>query len=113
MFLGLAHTERRDRHIAITVLTDRLPPRARHLLALAVTLVSIATVAWLAWFTLQPALQDRAMGTVSLSGTRTPQWIPQLAIPLGFVLFALMLVRRAVMQVFALRAGAGHADHVD
>ena len=104
IFFGLAHTERCDRHIAITVLTDRLPLRARQALALTVTLASAALVIWLVWFTLQPALQDRAFGTVSLTGTRTPLWIPQLAIPVGFALFAILLVRRAVMQLIDFRS---------
>lgn len=110
IFLGLSYTESRDRHITITVVTQRLPSRVQSYLGLAMTLIAIATAAWLSWFTLQPALQDYELGTVSLTGTRTPQWIPQLAIPVGLALFTVQLMRRAAEQIKRISDGAGDQD---
>ena len=103
VFLGLAYTDHRGRHIQIAILTSRLPPRGQAVLGMVNTAIASAFCLWLAWLTLQPVLLDRAFGTVSLTGTRTPIWIPSAAIPLGLALVGLHLLARLAWRVTARR----------
>ena len=94
IFTGLAFGDADGRTIVITLATDRLPAPVRRRLLTAVTAVSTALAGWLVWFTARPALADFQMGTVSLTGTRIPQWLPEALIPLGLALFTIQLACR-------------------
>jgi len=103
IFLGLAYTDSCERHITITVFTDRLSPGTRRRFAFVNAAVATLFSGWLAWFTLQPVLQDYALGTVSLTGTRTPTWIPGLFIPVGFAVLAVHLAAKLGAMIAAAR----------
>jgi len=96
IFTGLAFGDADGRTIVITLATDRLPARARRRLFTVVTAASTVLAGWLVWFTARPALADFQMGTVSLTGTRIPQWLPEALIPLGLALFSIQLACRTV-----------------
>lgn len=108
VFLGLAYTEGHDRHIMLTFLTDRFSHRVQRLLMVANTALSILFAVWLTWLTLQPVLQDYALGSISLTGTRTPLWIPESLIPLGLGLFTVQLVARLITQLCPQAPAQGH-----
>jgi len=98
VFLGLAYTEGRDRHIVLTFLTDTFPLRLRWAISFVGSIVSIVFSAWLVWLTAQPVIQDYALGSISLTGLRTPQWVPESLIPVGFALLTVQLLTKFICE---------------
>lgn len=93
VFLGLAVAQRENAHIQVEVLVDRLSQPRRdflELIGLWLGLLFVVVSAWhMARFTFLEYVHDsRDWGLLS-----TPQWIPQLPITIGYVLFAAALLR--------------------
>lgn len=99
VFLGVVYTAHLDRNIKVELLTDRLSPSVRRSLHAAVAVCTILLSAWLAWFTLGPVMMDYSLGTISLTGTAIPIWIPSAFIPLGFALLAVKLAARFIADM--------------
>lgn len=112
VFLPLALPERNNGHIAVDVLTTRLPGATqRHLGALA-QIFSAAVYGALAYATWSEALTklaDRAR--VIESGVAIPIWPAYFALPAGCLLMALVLIYRAASHVLRLRSGLGEAPY--
>lgn len=88
-FLGAGLALREGRHVAIEILQDRLPARARR--ALRITLAAVI-LAFLALITVIGA-QFVAFGWSKVTlATQMPRGIPYLAIPLGAAMLAFHLV---------------------
>ena len=91
-FLGLAYTLLTEGHIRINVVLDRLPqkvkPRIRLIsdLLTAVFLIVITISSFKLW------LESFILGPTSPTELHTPMWIPQIVLPLGFLLFLLQLL---------------------
>lgn len=104
-FLGLAYCGAEESHIRITFLVERLRrPRADGLrvATLALALVFVSVAAWVSWRFLGDSIA-RDMRSNSL--LRVPLKWPQLAMPVGFSLFALLLASRLANAVQDRRAG--------
>jgi TRAP-type C4-dicarboxylate transport system permease small subunit len=104
-FLGLASCAREEGHIRITFLVDRLgaPSAARVRVAtLALGVAFLAVAAWVSWQFLGDSF-SRDMRSNSM--LRVPLKWPQLAMPVGFSLFALVLLARFAKAVQDLRSG--------
>lgn len=104
-FLGLAFCARERGHIRITFLVERMKPllagRVR-LLTLLVATVFVCIAAVVSWKFLGDSF-TRDMRSNSL--LRTPLKWPQMAIPVGLSLFALVLLGQAAAAWRNLRAG--------
>lgn len=99
VFLGLAEAQRANAHIKVEVLVDRLSKPTRdflELIGLWLGLLLMVASAWqMARFTFQEYVHDaRDWGLLG-----TPQWMPQLPITMGYILFAAALLR----DIFYLR----------
>ena len=93
VFVGLAVAQRGGRHIQVEILVSRLDAdRRRHfeLVALWVAVVFVTFAAWqMGAFNFQEYVHDtRDWGLLS-----TPQWIPQLPVTLGYLLFVIAILR--------------------
>lgn len=99
VFLGAAYAMQRDLHIKVTVLSDRVPIKARRWLALVMEIVAIIFVVVTAWLGAQLVALSLDSGTRSPSILRTPTYIPQLVVPIGLGIFALEMIRRFIRQV--------------
>ena len=91
-FLGLAAAQRAGAHIQVELLLGALPRRSADELQLVSNWIGFFVVLFCAWqaasFTAGEYVNDsRSWGLLS-----TPQWLPQLPIAIGFVLFALSLL---------------------
>ena len=91
LFLALPQTLRRQEHIRVTLLIERLGPRGRSVLEAWSLLVGFALAGYLAVYALRLVWVSREMHDVSQSADATPLWIPQIAVALGCIGFALSL----------------------
>lgn len=93
-FLGLAYTLLTEGHIRINIVFDRLPqkvkPRIRLIsdLLTAVFLIVMTISSFRLW------LESFILGPTSPTELHTPMWIPQIVLPLGFLLLLLQLLVR-------------------
>lgn len=104
-FLGLAFCAQDKGHIRITFIVERIGPAAAgwiRLFTLALGLVFIAIAAWVSWKFLGDSF-TRDMRSNSM--LRTPLKWPQMAMPIGFTLFALILAGQLAKAVQDLLAG--------
>jgi len=113
IFLGLAHTQKEQRHIAVTFLIDKLSEKFRKRLNIVIEIVTIIFVVWLALQTADSALIDYVNGTVSLTFVRTPLWIPRLLIPVGLCIYAVQLASEIVTQLLSPQAGTIRDENSD
>jgi TRAP-type C4-dicarboxylate transport system permease small subunit len=89
LFLALPQTLRRQEHIRVTLLLERLAARPRAVLEWWALGAGFALACYLAWYALRLVLQSQQMHDVSQGADATPLWIPQLAMALGCTGFAL------------------------
>lgn len=105
-FLGLAYTQRKGRHIQITIITSRLSQRLQEPLKIAVLVVGLIFVGWLTWTTWDPVVVMFEQHRTSLTTVATPLWIPVLLVPVGLGMFTIELLvelRRAIVELIKAR----------
>lgn len=91
-FLGLAYTSRTGGHFRVRLLIDRLSSKTRYYLYFPTKLLSIAVVGVGVWRSGVTVWRSYQHDVISLGILHTPQYIPQLAMFAGMVLFALQLI---------------------
>jgi len=91
-FLALATTLRRGEHIRVTLIINRLPPRAHRWLDGFCHIVAIGIAGNLAWFSIRLVTQSLEFNDISTGLDATPLWIPQLGMAIGTSVFALAFV---------------------
>jgi TRAP-type C4-dicarboxylate transport system permease small subunit len=103
--LGMAYCAQERGHIRITFVVERISPRSAgriRLATLALALLLVAVAAWVSWQFLGDSF---ARDMRSNSMLRVPLKWPQLAMPIGFTLFALVVLGQLVQAIADLRAG--------
>jgi len=103
--LGLAYCGMEKGHIRITFIVERFNPRTAgwiRLVTLALGLVFVAVAAWVSWQFLADSF-TRNMRSNSM--LMTPLKWPQMALPVGFTLFALVMLAQLLKAISDLRAG--------
>jgi hypothetical protein len=103
-------------HIRATLLLDHLKPGAKGVLELLALVLGAGIALGLAWFAVRLVWLSYTLHDVAPTGDATPLWIPQIAMALGCVGFALAFVQalwsRIAGQPFFARA-TGDALHAD
>jgi TRAP-type C4-dicarboxylate transport system permease small subunit len=106
IFWGIAATSYRNDHIKVDILWEWAPPRARFLIDLFATLVTLAFLAAFSWMLTAKVGSGFRSGEATFD-MRLPIWpfhfVAALGIFLATVLVAIRLVR-------LFQGGAGHAD---
>lgn len=104
VMIGAIDAERLNQHLSITVLTDLLREKPRLLLDFLTDILSVAVLLFLAWlgWKLANTVQFKLTGILRVSWF----WI-DLAIPVGFVGVALVMLARAVASFKRLRTRDG------
>lgn len=103
---GAAIAARRGEHLAVTLLTDKLPAplrRAVFMLAVALTVFLLAMSAWFSW----QALTNLIRNGMTSYALQIPAWYYQAAVPFGF---ALIIIRYLQYALTVLR-DPDHAPH--
>ncbi len=98
-FLALAHTLKRGEHIRVTLVLEHLTgSRHRALETFAIGVAMLLSIAF-AWYSVRLAWQSWDFNDISTANDATPLWIPQLAMAVGTVVFAIALVDEFVLQL--------------
>ncbi|WP_425058730.1 hypothetical protein SCACP_33880 [Sporomusa carbonis] len=101
-FLGMAVTYADDKHIRVDILTSRLSARTNTCLNIFVGLVSLIFCVIFLRESWDMALVSYQLDRTSPSTLRVPLFIPQLALPVGFFLLLLQLIRKIIIDVYSL-----------
>ena len=116
LFLALPGTFQRGEHIRVTLVLQAVPARLRSVLEVWCLLAGVGIAGALAWYSCRLVWMSRAMNDVSQGADATPLWIPQIAMALGCVGFAVALLdallsRSAGREFFRVTATeAAHAE---
>lgn len=103
IFLSVAQTQKKGKHVISTALTSRLPLSKRKWLEISTSIMSLAFIVWFAWRTAVAAHESYVLGTATITNLHTPYWIPQLLLPIGLTMFALQLTVHIVKTIMAWR----------
>jgi TRAP-type C4-dicarboxylate transport system permease small subunit len=98
-FLALAHTLKRGEHIRVTLLLSALhggPRRAFEIWSLA---AASLLAALFAAYSCKLAWQSYTFHDISTGNDATPLWLPELAMALGSVVFAIAFVDELVLEI--------------
>ena len=88
-FLALAHTFKRNEHIRVTLFLGMAKGRARFWIEVWALGASTVLATLFAAFSVRLVMQSIEFKDISTSMDATPLWIPQLAMALGTVIFAI------------------------
>ena len=91
-FLGLAYTLRMGRHVSVRILTHRISLQTRYILHLITTMLSIGVIGIGVRQTCVLTLNSYKDGVISLGILHTPQYIPQIVMVIGMLLFGLQAI---------------------
>jgi len=95
-FLALAHTFRHNEHIRVTLVLNALSPTWRHILNLLSLVIAFVLAANVAYYSIGLVMESYEFNDLSVEEDATPLWIPQLAMAVGSVLFAIALLEEFV-----------------
>jgi len=98
-FIGLSYALRTGSHIEVTVVRDRLSPKARWVLTIVTSVTATIFCGWLTWITLNVAIESLTQNTTSITIIRTPFWIPQSFISLGLAMITIELITETVRRI--------------
>jgi len=85
LFLALPEALRRDRHIRVTLLVQRLPRAGRRAAETLAVAIGGALAGALAWYAVKLVRVSREFNDVSTGADATPLWLPQLAMAAGCI----------------------------
>ena len=91
-FLGLAHTYRRNEHIRVTILVDRLDGAKRRVMEALCLMASIFLIGFFAWYAADMVLTSYRINDVSQGLVAVPLWLPQSGMALGLAIMTLALL---------------------
>jgi TRAP-type C4-dicarboxylate transport system permease small subunit len=98
LFLALPSTLKHGDHIRVTLVMQRLPVRAKNVLEYWCLLAASALSVCLAWFACRLVWVSYVTHDVSPSADISPLWIPQLAMALGCIGFAVAFLHALWLQ---------------
>ncbi|MEA1927564.1 MAG: TRAP transporter small permease [Candidatus Auribacterota bacterium] len=84
-FMGISYAARRARHIRMTAIFDNVPDKIKKAMMLLVSLITAATLFYLAYYSIVYLLDVRATGRVT-PVLRIPFYLVIISVPLGFFL---------------------------
>lgn len=94
-FVGAAASYRAGAHMAVGMITDRLPPLQRHLVALLVQVLMILVCVFMTWYGTKLCLTTWNQSLASLPGVRVG--MTYAPIPLGGVLTLIFVLEKLLL----------------
>ncbi len=102
---GFGYTFMRDGHIRITFLTSKVSSKTSSLIDIFAGIVTLGVLCFAFYRTLLLSLDSFETGVVSEGVSATPLFIPQMVLPIGFLLFIVSMVAYIVGKI-----GGHHHD---
>jgi TRAP-type C4-dicarboxylate transport system permease small subunit len=99
LFAGAGWTLSRGGHIRVAVLLDMMPPAMLRAVDLACSAAALLVTAYVTQALTHNALRSLEIGTVSYYPSRTPVWIPQMVLAVGWGLLTLGVLARLLRLV--------------
>ncbi len=96
LFLALPSTLIKGEHIRVTLLLERAPQRLRQGLEWWSLAAAMALTLYMAWFALRLVWVSYVTHDVSPAADASPLWIPQIAMALGCIGFAMAFAQALV-----------------
>ena len=109
-FLALAHTLVRREHIRVSLVLEHIGARARRILERVSLGVAAALAIAFAYYSVRLAWQSYAFHDMATGIDATPLWLPQLAMAIGTVIFAIAFVDEFVRELSGARPRAGPGE---
>lgn len=98
-FLGLAHTYRRNEHIRVSMLVDRLTGGKRRVLETLCLMASTFLIGFFAWYAGDMVLTSYEFNDVSQGLVAVPLWLPQSGMALGLVIMTVAMLEDLVTVI--------------
>ena len=98
-FLALAHTLKRGEHIRVTLLLSALHGGARRAFEIWALAAAALLAALFAGYSCKLAWQSYTFHDISTSNDATPLWLPELAMAIGSVVFAIAFIDELVLEI--------------
>ena len=98
-YLSAAWILKRDRHVAINILTDRLSPKARRLTQIIASSLGVLTCGILLWKSLDYTLDLFLSGELHIRSLVIPKWVSWAPIPFGAGLLCIYFARRIYISM--------------
>ena len=102
-FLGSAYVLRANKHLEVNLLTNILPKKLKLYLNLFSNLISMLFCIFVFFYGIKFINFSIVLGVVSESELRTPLWIPQSTVPIGFFALSLEFFIRLMKTIFLIR----------
>jgi TRAP-type mannitol/chloroaromatic compound transport system permease small subunit len=102
VFAAMFGAEVTDTHVSTTIVTDRLPARARQMVRLIGATISFLAASLFAYANAGPALQSLQINEVVYGLIRVPVYPAKIVIFLGFLLLALAILGGILRQILSL-----------
>jgi len=94
-FLCAAWVLKREGHVKMEVVIDRLKPRARAFLGIVSSIIGIGICFIFVWYGTQVTWEQWLSGDYRYTNLETPNYIVNLIIPVGSFFFLIQFMRRA------------------
>ncbi|MBP1848824.1 TRAP transporter small permease [Rhizobium halophytocola] len=110
-FLALGPTYRRNEHIRVGLIIERLAPRAKAPLEIVLTVLATIATAWATWWLGRMVYDSHRFHDVAQGLIAIPLWLPQLTMVIGTAVLLVALVEDLVR--FARRQPASYIAAAD
>jgi TRAP-type C4-dicarboxylate transport system permease small subunit len=98
-FLGLAHTYRRNEHIRVALVIDRLASTARKAAEMLCLAASSFLVGYFAWYAADMTWTSHIINDVSQGLVPVPLWLPQSGMALGLTILTIALLDDLIVLI--------------
>jgi TRAP-type C4-dicarboxylate transport system permease small subunit len=92
--LAAAWTLKNEKHVRMELLLTKLKPPNRAIVNIATSTIALLCIMIVAWYSLRITVEYQRIEYVTPTPLRLPQWIIMLALPVGFSLLLIQLIRR-------------------
>lgn len=115
LFLALPGTLKHGDHIRVTLLLNRVSPKVRGILEWWSLGAGLALTSYVAWYAVRLVWVSHTTHDISPAADATPLWIPQLAMALGCIGFALSFAHALALRwrgdsLIAVSSDASHIE---
>jgi TRAP-type C4-dicarboxylate transport system permease small subunit len=96
-FLAMAHAFKHGDFVRVTLLLERLPPRARHVFEVVSLSIAMLAVGYLGWWAARFTYESFTFNDIAGGMVVIPIWIPQMSFVIGALLFVLAVLDELVI----------------